>query len=515
MPSVTDQIRERIKALKTLERLGIDPFPYVCFDPVPCRTIKDNYEKWEGKPVEVAGRMVARRIMGKVTFIDLEDDSGRIQIYVSRDSICSGEDKTFYNTVVKKLLDLGDYLRVSGTVFKTKTGEISVNASTIQLLAKALRPPPIAKRKGEVAFSELKDPEVRYRQRYLDLLVHPEVRNLFRVRTRIINAIRKFLDAHGFLEVETPVLHPVYGGAHARPFKTHHNALDIDLYLRISNELYLKRLLIGGYERVYEFSRDFRNEGVDKTHNPEFTMLELYVAYKDYIWMAEFTEKMLVEAVRSVHGKYRITSGDITIDFTPPWQKLTFFGALKEATGIDLRSATDSTLEELAEKTEISIERGITRGKLLEKLFGRLVEKELINPTFIFDFPRDISPLAKAHRNDPELAERFEVICRGMELANAYTEQNIPYEQRKQFLVQQELRKKGEEEAMPMDEDFIVAMEYGMPPMAGLGIGIDRLVMILTGAKSIQEVLLFPLVRPVPVKSYAAPVPYDMLEEGD
>ncbi len=514
MSAVLDQLRERIRSLTQLQAAGIDPYPYVSFEPVPASRIHQAFDEWQGKIAVVAGRLVARRIMGAVTFLDIEDESGRIQLYVHRDHICPGEEKTFYRDVVRKWLDLGDILQAEGTVFRTKTGEVSIDVRSLTLLAKALRPPPIAKRKGEKAFSELKDPETRHRQRYLDLMVHPRVREVFRRRTQLIDAIRNFLNRHNCLEVETPVLHPVYGGAHARPFQTTVYALgNMPVYLRIANELYLKRLVIGGFERVYEFSRDFRNEGIDRTHHPEFTMLEVYIAYRDYQWMAQFTEQMLTEAIQHVAGTLRLPYSGKTIDWTPPWQRITYLDGLRQATGQDIQALSDTALRDLAIRAGIDVEglKLTTRAQIIDKLFGTLVEPHLWNPTLVFDFPRELSPLAKRHRQNPTLAERFELICGGMEIANAYTEQNIPWEQRARFLEQQRERERGDEEAMPFDEDFLLAMEYGMPPMAGLGVGIDRLTMLVTDQPAIQEVILFPLMRVRPVHEYAVSFPYEEL----
>ncbi len=508
-------ILSRVEALRELKELGINPYPAVNIEKSgDIAQIKENFEKWEGKRVILAGRITARRIMGKTTFMDLMDESGKMQLYINRDVLCPTEDKFLYNRFVKKLLDIGDFISVEGEAFRTKTGEPSVKVEKIILLAKALRPVPLGKEKEGQKFSALRDPELRYRQRYLDLLVNKEVRELFKTRTRIINAIRQYLDSHGYLEVETPILHTVYGGAHARPFVTHLNALDLTLYLRIADELHLKRLLIGGYEGVYEFSRDFRNEGIDRTHNPEFTMLELYVAYKDYYWMADFTEAMIRNVAQQALGTTQVTYGEHTIDFGKQWHRIRFLEALKEETGKDVRNLSDSQLLELAEKVGVeNPEKLPGRFKIIEKIFGKIVEPQLLQPTFVFDFPIEMSPLAKRHREDPTLTERFEVIVAGFELCNAYTELNDPYDQRQRFEWQRKAKAEGDEEAMPYDEDFIVAMEYGMPPMAGLGVGIDRLVMLLTNQHAIQEVILFPLMRPKPVEEYAPSIPYHLLEE--
>ncbi len=439
---------------------------------------------------------MTRRIMGKASFIELMDSKGRIQVYITRDDICPEENKDLYNVIFKKLTDIGDFVGITGFVFRTQTGEISVHAETFTILSKSLRPLPVVKMKDGVAFDKLTDPELRFRQRYVDLLVNDGVKDLFVKRTRIFDAMREYFNKEGYLEVDTPVLQSIPGGAAARPFITHMNALDIDLYLRIANELYLKRLIVGGFEGVYEFSRNFRNEGMDRTHNPEFTVMEIYVAYKDYRWMMEFTEKMLEHIALKVLGTTKVKVGDHEIDFKAPYRRVTMIDAIKEHTGIDIHGMDEEQLRGVCHKLEIEQDETMGKGKLIDEIFGEKAEGHYIQPTFIIDYPIEMSPLCKRHRDNPELTERFELMVNGKELANAYSELNDPIDQRARFEEQLRLSEKGDDEAMFIDQDFLRALEYGMPPTSGMGIGMDRLTMLLTGQTTIQEVLLFPLMRP-------------------
>jgi lysyl-tRNA synthetase class 2 len=435
--------------------------------------------------------------MGKASFAEIQDSHGRLQIYVNRDEICPGEDKAYYNDFFKKYLDLGDILGVTGTVFRTKTGEISVRAKTLVLLCKALRPLPVVKVDAEgVTHDAFTDPELRYRRRYLDLVVNPHVREIFVKRTQMYQIMREYLNGLGYLEVETPVLQPLYGGAAARPFKTHHNTLDTTLYLRIANELYLKRLIVGGFDGVYEFSKDFRNEGMDRFHNPEFTQIELYVAYKDYVWMMELVEEMVEKVVVGLHGTTAVRVGDATIDFKRPWKRMSMYGAIQERTGKDISTMDEAQLRALAGDLHVPLEPTMGKGKVIDEIFSEMCQPHLVQPTFITDYPVEMSPLAKKHRSVEGLVERFEAFCNRTEIANAFSELNDPIDQRARFEEQLELGKRGDEEAMTLDEDFLRALEYGMPPTAGLGIGMDRLAMILTNMPSIQEVILFPQMRP-------------------
>lgn len=435
--------------------------------------------------------------MGKAAFAEIQDSTGRIQIYVNRDEICPEEDKTLYNTVFKKLLDIGDIIGITGYVFTTQVGETTIHVTSLKLLSKALRPLPLPKvdKDGNVhdAFT---DPEQRYRQRYVDLIVNPEVKKTFVNRTKLTNSMRKFLNDKGYLEVETPVLQPIYGGAAARPFKTHHNTLDMDLYLRIANELYLKRLIVGGFDGVYEFAKDFRNEGMSRFHNPEFTQMELYVAYKDYFWMMNLVEEMVERIAIDIHGESEVQVGEHLIEFKRPWKRFTMYEAIEHFTGVDISEMDEQQLRETAKKLKVPIDETMGRGKLIDEIFGELCEPNLIQPTFIIDYPVEMSPLAKKHRSKEGLVERFEVICNGKEICNAFSELNDPIDQRKRFEEQLELGKRGDEEAMVLDEDFLRSIEFAMPPTSGLGIGIDRLTMIMTNSKSIQDVLFFPQMRP-------------------
>jgi len=488
----------RRQSLDELRKLGIEPYPAELYEVNAYSTdIKNEFKDDEEKrQVSIAGRLMSRRIMGKASFVELQDAKGRIQVYVTRDDICSGENKDFYNVVFRKLLDIGDFIGVTGYVFRTQTGEISVHARSLKVLAKSLRPLPIVKMKDGVVYDKFNDPEQRYRQRYVDLIVNEDVKDIFIKRTKIFNAMRDFFNQHGYLEVDTPVLQSIPGGASARPFITHHNALDIDLYLRIANELYLKRLIVGGFDGVYEFSRDFRNEGMDRTHNPEFTVMEIYVAYKDYKWMMEFVEQMLEYVTMQVLGTTKVKVGENVIDFKAPYKRITMIDAIKEYTGIDITGMSEEQLRKVCEQLGIEQDETMGKGKLIDKIFGEKSEPHFIQPTFVVDYPIEMSPLCKRHRNNPELTERFELIVNGKELANAYSELNDPIDQRERFEEQLRLSEKGDDEAMFIDQDFLRALEYGMPPTAGMGIGMDRLTMLLTGQTAIQEVLLFPQMRP-------------------
>jgi lysyl-tRNA synthetase class 2 len=498
---LSEQELQRRTSLNKIIELGIDPYPAELY-PVNASSeeIKENYErrKLDYKNVCLAGRLMSRRIMGKASFGELKDSSGTIQIYVNRDEICPGEDKTLYNELWKKLLDRGDFIGVKGYVFTTQVGEISVHVTELTLLSKSLKPLPVVKTDadGNVhdAFS---DPEQRFRQRYVDLVVNENVKETFLKRTAIIQAMREFFNEKGYLEVDTPVLQSIPGGAAARPFVTHHNALDIPLYLRIANELYLKRLIVGGFDGVYEFSRNFRNEGMDRTHNPEFTIMEIYIAYKDYLWMMEFTENMLAHVTSKINkGTTAVQLGENTIDFKPPFARYTMYEAIEKFTGIDISHMGEDDLRQVCKDLHIETDKSMGKGKLIDEIFGAKCEKNFIQPTFITDYPIEMSPLCKKHRNNPELTERFELIVNGKELANAYSELNDPIDQRQRFEDQVKLMDRGDEEAMFIDYDFLRALEYGMPPTSGMGIGIDRLVMTLTNNLTIQEVLFFPQMRP-------------------
>nr|MCS5662703.1 lysine--tRNA ligase [Flavobacteriales bacterium] len=456
---------------------------------------KENYE--EGKKVCLAGRLMSRRIMGKASFAELQDAEGRLQLYFNRDEICSGEDKIMYNDVFKKLLDMGDFIGVEGELFKTQVGEISVLVKNFTVLSKSLKPLPVVKTDDDGKVHDaFNDPELRYRQRYVDLVVNEGVKETFIKRTKIINSMRAFFNERDYLEVETPILQPIPGGASARPFISHHNALDIPLYLRIANELYLKRLIVGGFDGVYEFAKDFRNEGMDRTHNPEFTVMEIYVAYKDYNWMMDFTEQMIQRVAMDVNGKTDVVMGDKEISFKAPFARVTMIDAIKEHTGIDVSGMDEAQLREACKNLGIEVDDTMGKGKLIDEIFGEKCEPHYIQPTFITDYPKEMSPLCKVHRDNPELTERFELMVNGKEIANAYSELNDPIDQRERFEEQLALSAKGDDEAMFIDQDFLRALEYGMPPTSGMGIGIDRLTMLLTNQSSIQEVLFFPQMRP-------------------
>jgi lysyl-tRNA synthetase class 2 len=488
----------RRKSLQELRGLGIEPYPAETFDVnTTSKEIKENFKDGADLEVVLAGRLMSRRIMGKASFAEIQDGDGRIQLYINRDEICQGEDKTMYNLVFKKLLDIGDIIGLKGAVFVTKVGEISVKVKELKVLTKSLRPLPLPKLDSSgTAHDEFTDPEKRYRQRYVDLIVNPGVKETFVNRTKLTNSMRSYLNKKGYLEVETPILQPLYGGASARPFKTHHNTLDVDLYLRIANELYLKRLVVGGFDGVYEFSKDFRNEGMSRFHNPEFTQMELYVAYKDYSWMMDLVEEMVERVALDLHGTTEVQVGDNLINFKRPWQRYTMYEAINHFTGFDISEMDEASVAEIAKKLGVQIDKSMARGRLIDEIFGEKCEKKLIQPTFITDYPVEMSPLAKKHRNHPELAERFEGFCNSKEICNAFSELNDPIDQRSRFEEQLELGKRGDDEAMLLDEDFLRAIEYGMPPTAGLGIGIDRLSMIMTNSSSIQDVLFFPQMKP-------------------
>jgi lysyl-tRNA synthetase, class II len=498
--TLSEQQQLRRQKLEQLRQLGIDPYPSETFETnTSAREILDTFmpgREDRFASVKVTGRIMTRRIMGKASFTTILDEDHKIQLYFNRDSICEGEDKTLYNTVFKKLIDIGDIIGVEGYVFSTQTGETTIHVTSFKLLCKSIRPLPIVKEKDEKVYDAFSSPEQRYRQRYVDLLVNRHVRDIFRTRTAMINAMRNFFNAQNYLEVETPVLQPVYGGASARPFTTRHNTLDMKLYLRIANELYLKRLIVGGLNGVYEFAKDFRNEGMSRFHNPEFTQVELYVAFKDYIWMMDMTERMTEKVVKEITGDSKVTFGKHAIDFKTPWPRYTLYEKIQEDTGYDLSNKSEDEIFSIAKELDVDVDKTMGRGKLIDEIFGECSEPKIIQPTFITDYPVEMSPLAKKHRNNPDLVERFEVICAGKEIMNAFSELNDPIEQRKRFEEQIALGKRGDDEAMMLDEDFLRALEYGMPPAAGLGIGIDRLTMILTDAKSIQEVILFPQMRP-------------------
>lgn len=489
----------RRQSLEELRKIGIEPYPAAMY-PVSHSTadILAHFENMSANQAEVciAGRIMARRIMGNASFFELQDEKGKIQVYVKRDDVCPGEDKTLYNTVFKKLLDIGDIVGIKGFVFRTQMGEESVHAKELTVLAKSLRPLPIVKEKDGKVFDAVTDPEFRYRQRYVDLIVNPGVRDIFRKRATIINTMREFFNSKGYLEVETPILQPIPGGAAARPFVTHHNALDIPLYLRIANELYLKRLIVGGFNGVYEFAKDFRNEGMDRTHNPEFTVMEIYVAYKDYFWMMDFTEEMLERVALAIHGTTKVTFGDKEIDFKRPFRRMTMTDAIKQYAGVDITGKSEDELRAICKQMDIEIDDTMGKGKLIDAIFGEKCEEHLVQPTFIMDYPIEMSPLCKRHRSNPELTERFELFVAGKELCNAYSELNDPIDQLERFQEQLRLSERGDDEAMYIDMDFVRALEYGMPTCSGMGIGIDRLTMFMTNQPSIQDVLFFPQMRP-------------------
>ncbi len=500
---LSDQELLRLDRREALAEIGIPPYPSAAFSSTT--TTLDILQRFPDAPeafdqITLAGRIMSRRIMGASSFVELQDEYGKVQLYVHRDKICPEEDKTLYNTAFKKYLDIGDIIGVHGRVFTTKVGAIAVEVQKLTVLSKALSPLPVVKeivREGErKIYDAFTDPEQRYRQRYVDLIVNPQVRKTFQQRSQLIRTMRKYMDERGYWEVETPILQPIYGGAAARPFKTHHNSLGVPLYLRIANELYLKRLIIGGYHGVYEFAKDFRNEGMSRFHNPEFTMMEVYIAYKDYRWMMDFVEGMVRQVAMDLHGTTEVQVGDERIDFQKPWKRWTMFEAIEHFTGFEISRMGEAALRKTANEMCVSISLSAGKGKIIDEIFGSRCEPHIIQPTFITDYPVEMSPLAKQHRDNPALAERFEVICNGKEICNAFSELNDPVEQRKRFEEQLALARRGDEEAMVLDEDFLQALSYGMPPTAGLGIGIDRLTMIMTNETSIQDVIFFPQMRP-------------------
>lgn len=501
--NLSEQELKRREKRQDLLNMGINPYPSQTFEVnVSAAEIHKNYNvnKLYYKNISIAGRIMSMRIMGSASFVEIQDQTGTIQVYVRRDDICPGEDKEYYNTFFKKLLDMGDIIGVKGYVFTTQTGEISIHTTELKLLTKALKPLPVVKRTenedgSQTAHDAVTDPEFKYRQRYADLIVNPETKEVFKKRTTLVNTMRNYLNEKGYLEVETPILQPLYGGAAARPFKTHHNTLDMTLYLRIANELYLKRLIVGGFDGVYEFSKDFRNEGMSRFHNPEFTQIELYVAYKDYKWMMNLVEEMVEKIAIALHGTTEVKVGNNVINFQRPWKRYTMFEAIKEFTNIDITEYNEEQLRETCTTLGISVDASMGKGKLIDEIFGAKCEPLLIQPTFITDYPVEMSPLAKRHEDRPHLVERFEAICNGKEICNSFSELNDPIDQRQRFEDQLVLGKRGDDEAMVLDEDFLRALEYGMPPTAGLGIGIDRLAMVMTNSASIQDVLFFPQMK--------------------
>ena len=501
---LSEQELIRRKARTDLMNMNIDPYPPELFEiTTTSREIKKKFkdESASFKNISIAGRIMSRRIMGSASFAEIQDDAGRIQIYLRRDDICTGDDKSVYNDVFKKKLDIGDIVGIKGFVFVTQVGEISIHVTSFKILTKSLRPLPIVKETEDAegnkkTWDAFTDPEQRYRQRYLDLIVNPEIKDTFRKRALLVNTIRNFLNEKGYLEVETPILQPIHGGAAAKPFVTHHNTLDMPLYLRIANELYLKRLIVGGFDGVFEFAKDFRNEGMSRFHNPEFTQVELYVAYKDYFWMMDLMEEIVEQIAIKLHGDTKVTVGEHVIDFQRPWKRFTMFEAIAHFTGIDISEMDEEALRATAKSLGIATDETMGSGKLIDEIFGEQCESKLIQPTFIIDYPEEMSPLTKKHRSKPGLVERFEAICNGKEIMNAYSELNDPIDQRERFEHQLALAARGDEEAMALDEDFLRALEYGMPPTSGVGLGIDRLSMIMTNSASIQDVLFFPQMRP-------------------
>ena len=495
---LSEQEIVRREALAELRNMGIEPYPAAEYptDAFSTDIIAEFKDEDEPRKVCIAGRMMSRRVMGKASFIELQDSKGRVQVYITRDDICPGENKDTYNVLFKRLLDIGDFIGVKGTVFRTQTGEITVHAHEITFLSKSIRPLPIVKYKDGVAYDRFEDPELRYRQRYVDLVVNDDVKEIFIKRNKIYSSMREFFNSKGYMEVETPVLQSIPGGAAARPFITHPNALDIPLYLRIANELYLKRLIVGGFEGVYEFSKNFRNEGMDRTHNPEFTCMEIYVSYKDYNWMMCFTEQMLEKIALDVNGTTDVQVGEHTISFKAPFRRVTMLDSIKEFTGYDLNGKSEEEIFAICKELKMEVDETMGKGKLIDEIFGEFCEGNYIQPTFITDYPIEMSPLCKRHRNNPDLTERFELMVNGKELCNAYSELNDPIDQAERFQEQLRLSEKGDDEAMFIDKDFVRALEYGMPPTSGMGIGMDRLAMLMTGQTTIQEVLFFPQMRP-------------------
>ena len=495
---LSEQEIVRREALAELRNMGIEPYPAAEYPTNAFSTdiLAEFKDEDEPREVCIAGRMMSRRVMGKASFIELQDSKGRIQVYITRDDICPGENKDGYNVLFKRLLDIGDFVGIKGFVFRTQTGEITVHAKEITFLSKSIRPLPIVKYKDGVAYDKFEDPELRYRQRYVDLVVNDDLKEIFIKRNKIYSSMREFFNSRGYMEVETPVLQSIPGGAAARPFITHHNALDIPLYLRIANELYLKRLIVGGFEGVYEFSKNFRNEGMDRTHNPEFTCMEIYVAYKDYNWMMCFTEQMLEKIALDVNGTTDVKVGENIISFKAPFRRVTMLDSIKEFTGYDLNGKSEEEIFAICKELKIEVDETMGKGKLIDEIFGEFCEGNYIQPTFITDYPIEMSPLCKRHRENPDLTERFELMVNGKELCNAYSELNDPIDQAERFQEQLRLSEKGDDEAMFIDKDFVRALEYGMPPTSGMGIGMDRLAMLMTGQTTIQEVLFFPQMRP-------------------
>ena len=508
---LSEQEQLRRQALQSLVDLGIDPYPAEEFEiSANAADILKNYDrdKLNYKNISIAGRIMSRRVMGNASFFEIQDSSGRIQAYIKRDDICPDEDKTMYNIVFKKLLDIGDIVGIKGYVFTTQTEAICVHVEKLTVLSKSLRPLPIVKTAEGKTYDAFTDPELRYRMRYVDLVVNPQNKEIFVKRTKLFSAMRNFFNEAGYMEVETPVLQSIPGGAAARPFITHHNALDMPLYLRIANELYLKRLIVGGFDGVYEFSKNFRNEGMDRTHNPEFTAMEIYVAYKDYNWMMKFTEQLLEHCAIAVNGTTKTTFGEHEIDFRAPYKRITMSDSIKEFTGFDITGKSEQEIFEAAKEMGIAVNNTMGKGKLIDEIFGEKCEGKYIQPTFITDYPKEMSPLTKKHRDNPEITERFELMVCGKEIANAYSELNDPIDQRERFEAQMALSARGDDEAMFIDQDFLRALEYGMPPTSGLGIGMDRLIMFLTNNASIQEVLFFPQMRPEKIATVASTEDY-------
>ena len=502
--SLSEQEEQRRKSREEIIDLGIDPYPSETFDiNTNSQEIKDDFDekKKNFQDVSISGRIMSRRVMGSASFAEIQDSKGKIQIYVRRDDICEGDDKTLYNTIFKKKLDLGDIIGISGYVFKTQMGETTIHVTSLKVLSKSVRPLPVVKETTDeegdsTKYDVFSNKELKYRRRYIDLIVNPESREIFRKRSAIINEIRNVLNENNFLEVETPILQPIYGGASARPFKTYHNTLDIPLYLRIANELYLKRLIVGGFDGVYEFAKDFRNEGMSRFHNPEFTQCEFYVAYKDYVWMMDFIEDMFKRIVKKVCGSTKVNCGENKIDFEKRWERYSMYEAIEKFTSVDVSEMDEDSIRKVCKDMNVKVDKSMGRGKLIDEIFGEKCEPNLIQPTYITDYPIEMSPLAKKHRDKDGLVERFELICNGKEICNAFSEINDPIDQRERFEEQVKLGNRGDDEAMVLDEDYLTALEYGMPPTAGIGIGIDRLTMILTDSDSIQDVLFFPQMKP-------------------